>query len=784
MVFIFLKINILIIKYVKLKIRMENEKTIINSANFNNVSFKHISRNQKIENDKERIKSKFNFNISRTSTNSSANKRSSFASQQNSYFISDKMNKVKNKIKFKNSKIMNKNIRPFSCKRGSYEKKKINFTARRLNDTKISLSQNKRNKNNNLSESKERKNNTNNNSNNLSQLNSNIFNNITYNNYEYYYNSHSQQILGQEKNLLQESVLKTQIIGEGINNCSSKDNNEIDIKSINETGFDIKVKNEIEERATKKNEVKSFNNTSFSGSSKTAEINRDLLNIRNDENGLNEDNIKIVNNDNYIIRNFNGINNNNNKSDINNKNIESNNDNKPKNIEPEEKFLQQIFRPYHMNNNERKRTEINTSLLDEDDYNQENKMKMLNNVSKYYFIEDIIKKNNSYASLSFDKFNYLSTRAKYKIFSYIFDNYKNILNSSKAMRNIIKNMLEEKFGNSIKDFINKYENILHLENYQFNVHKFTRQKKSKKMYKNFCLYLQAKVLPNNEYLKKFGDISFEISYKYKIRCVKNEYNLKTIRTNSSNQSYISKDHIQEGYQQIYKFDLRNNKNYPMWLCSERDEIFNNATKIGNVHSNVLSKILTIDELYQKHLVYSSPVINVNENDIIVFRIDLIEDNNVIENLSFNDVIVQSVNRDYYHKNSYKSSQKFDGMRDCENEIAINVWHNESAIKDYYENINIIYQEFINKLKNNFQKYFEIMETKFDLSKFIFLRITMKAKKIGVLKNSIFSNKDIEIVDKNTPITRECVPINLVNTFSMSKNIVIKQGTVIDLYLAE
>ena len=762
---------------------MENEKTIINSANFNNVSYRLISRNQKVENDKERIKSKFNFNISRTSTNSSANKHSSFASQQNTYFISDKMKKIKNKIKFKNNKLLNNNIRPFSCKRENDERKKIKITTRRLNDTKIPINQNKRNKNNNISESNEQKININNKNNSVSQLNGNIIDNITYNNYDYYYSNTSPQILEPEKNVLQESVLKTQIIGEEINICSSKENNPLEIKNINEKRFDIKAKNENEEGGIKQNEVKSFNNTSFSGSSKTAEINRDLLNIRNDENGLNEDNIKIVNNDNYIIRNFNGLNNNY-KSDNNNKSIDTNNDNKPKNIEPEEKFLQQIFQPYHMNNNERKRTEINTSLLDEDDYNQENKMKMLNNVSKYYFIEDIIKKNNSYASLSFEKFTNLSNRAKYKIFSYIFDNYKNILNSSKAMRNIIKNMLEEKFENSIKDFSNKYENILNLENYQFNVHKFTRQKKSKKMYKNFCLYLKAKVLPNNKYLKKFGDISFEISYKYKIRSVKNDYNFKTIRTNSSSQSYISKDHIQEGYTQIYKFDLRKNKNYPMWLCSERDEIFNKATKIGNVQNNVLSKILTIDELYQKHLIYSSPVINVNENDIIVFRIDLIEDNNVIENLSFNDIIVQSVNKNYYHKNSYKTMQKFDGMRDCENEIAINVWHNESAIKDYYENININYQEFLNKLKNYFKKSFEIMETKFDLSRYIFLRMTMKAKKIGVLKKSIFSNKDIEIVDKDVSITKECVPINLVNAFSMSKNIVIKQGTIVDLYLAE
>ena len=419
---------------------------------------------------------------------------------------------------------------------------------------------------------------------------------------------------------------------------------------------------------------------------------------------------------------------------------------------------------------------------------------MLKNVSKYYFIEDVIKKNNSYASLSFDKFKNLSNKAKYKIFSYIFDNYTNFLNTSKEMRKIINDMLEEKFGNSIKDFSKKYENILQLDNYQFNVHKFKKQKNSRKIYTNFCLYLKAKILPNNEYLKKFGDISFEISYNYKITSAKNENNSKSNRTNTSHQSLISKDHIHEEYTQIFKFDLRENKNYPMWLCSERDEIFNRASKIGEGTNSFISKILAINELYQKHLIYSSPIINVNENDYIVLRIDLIEDNNAIDDLSFNEAIVQSVNKNYFHKDSYKSEQKFDNMRDCENEIAINIWHEEAAIKDYYNNldldliidnnINIHYEEFIQKLKNNFQNHFDIKEIKFDFSKFIFLRMTMEAKKIGVLRNSTFSNKVIEIVDKNASVVRECVPINLVNTFSMNKHLVIKKGTIIDFYLIE
>ena len=64
-----------------------------------NISFKVISPNQKVENDKERIISKFNFNISRNSTISSFNKKqqSSLTTQQNSCLFSDKLQKIKKK---------------------------------------------------------------------------------------------------------------------------------------------------------------------------------------------------------------------------------------------------------------------------------------------------------------------------------------------------------------------------------------------------------------------------------------------------------------------------------------------------------------------------------------------------------------------------------------------------------------------------------------------------------------------------------------------------------------
>ena len=743
---------------------MKNEKK--NSSN-NNVSFIVISPNQKVQNDKERIKSKFNFNISRTSTNSSVIKQSSLATQQNSCLFSDKLQKIKNKINQQNKQISNKN-RPNSTQKA---KKRIN---------KIYLKNNIKVKNN----SKEFNTPLNNDKNNFNQskINEKIISSITYNNYDKYYIDNSSMDSETQKNLFSESIFKTQTIEEGENVSDSEENkNKCPKINIFQNDFDINIKNENEEGTLRENDfLKSFNNTSFSGSSKTSEINRNNFCIMmSGDTFSNGDNIKINNNNNYIIRNYNYLNNN---ININNY---INNDNIKKKYSTGETFLQKIFVPYKNYNTEKKRTEVNENgLLDEDIYNLDNRQKMLQNVSKYYFIEDIIAKNNNYVSLSFEKFKNLNKNIQYKIFSFAFDNYKNFLNSSKIMRKIINNILEAKFENSIKDFKNRYKNILFLEKYDYNIHKFTKQKIMNKKYIKFCLYLKAKVIPNNIYLKKYGDVSFEISYKFKTKNIKNNYNIKSNRTDMSKNSYISNDHIQEEYTQIYKFDLRNNKNYPIWLCAERDEIFNNSQKLY-INNNLISRILKKDELYQRHLVYTTPIINVNENDYIVFRIDLIDNNNIIENIKFNNLIIESIYKNYFHKNAYKIEQKFDNMRDCENEVVINIWHDECALREYC-NISaaINYENFIDKLKQNFQEYFEIIETKFDISKFIFIRMTMKAKKIGVLKSSVFSNKDIKIVDKNTPLTKECIPINIVNTFSMNKYLTIKQDTIVDFYLME
>ena len=733
---------------------MDENHLILN----NNISYKLISPNQKIENDKERIKIKFNFNISRTSTNSSANKQSSVPTQQNSLVITNKNFKLnENFLKLNDKKNINITSQKMS-KRTSNNfikeiDKKNNLSHTNINKKEKAYIKTKEN----LTSIKKVQNHIPYKVNNTT-INKKLFdkNNIITNEKNNKYtdiNKDSKLFQENQNNLFQDSILKTQSMIDEIPNQNKNNENKM-TKKNNEKIDNISIEKEMSE---------SFKKSSFSCSSKTSELHNDILNIKADSE--NEGNIDIVNNNNYIIKNYNGINNRN--------NYQYQRD--------EEDNIPQIYSPFMNDNSEKRMTEVNTmGLLDDDEYNQENRKKMLNNINRYFFIEDIIEKNNKFESLSFDKFNKISNKAKYKIISFCYDNYKNIMNSSKQMRNIIIEALDDIFSPCINDFNNKYKDILIIDNYKFNAHEFVKKKLKRKKFRTFCLYLKARILPKNEYLIRYGDVGFEISYKYKIKTLKKESEQKTNRTYKSENSYISKYHTKEEYIQIYKFDLRKDKNYPMWLSAERDEIFNSESKSIN---SIFFKILKKDELYQKHLIYSSPVININENDYIVFRIDLIENYNIIESISFNEPIVQSINKNYFHKTRFKQDQKFDKMRDCENELVINVWHDDFTFKEYVDK-NIKYKDFLPKLKKTFQEYFQIVESKYDISKFVFIRLTMKAKKVGVLKKNIFSNKDIEIVDIDSPLTKECIPINFVNTFSLNKNLKIKIGTVIDFYLIE
>ena len=150
--------------------------------------------------------------------------------------------------------------------------------------------------------------------------NNKILNNITYNNYNTFLNDNSLAVIDNQKYFLQDSILNTQTLFEGINNYNEKNNNK------KKNNHQHKIQNENDEIGIENEVSESLNKSSFSGSSKTSELHGDILNIKNNTNSANEGNIQIVNNENYVIKNFNRLNmnknkNNNNKNNINRKKI-------------------------------------------------------------------------------------------------------------------------------------------------------------------------------------------------------------------------------------------------------------------------------------------------------------------------------------------------------------------------------------------------------------------------------------------------------------------------------
>ena len=226
----------------------------------NNISYKIISPNQKVENDKERIKSKFNFNISRTSTNSSVFKQSSLPTQQNSMIKNKNKTKIKDKILQQNEKKLNINhYRPKSninIKNNILNHSKAN-NQNKLSQTKKKFggngnSKNESNMSTNYKINKNRiSNSTQNNNNSIVSGNkninytqgNNIIDSITYKNYNTFLNDNSITVGDNQ------SILKEQVFIDGINNYNSKYNNNY-INTNNKIENYLKIENENDNSVT------------------------------------------------------------------------------------------------------------------------------------------------------------------------------------------------------------------------------------------------------------------------------------------------------------------------------------------------------------------------------------------------------------------------------------------------------------------------------------------------------------------------------------------------------
>ena len=345
-------------------------------------------------------------------------------------------------------------------------------------------------------------------------------------------------------------------------------------------------------------------------------------------------------------------------------------------------------------------------------------------VSKFKFIHEVLKNNLSYENISIKKFLALDNKCTFNIFSFLYDNYKIIMTTGKKIKNAFNLTLKSKFSYIIENFKSKYKEILQFESFKF-IQSETIMLKKKKI-PIFSIFFKCKI-KETPYLLKYEGISYEITYSFK------------------NSQSRNKDSL---YYQIYKFDIRKNKYYPIWICSEMDE----------------------RNYSQRRLVYSSPVQNYVEKDHIILKIDLIEGNNFIYDINFLDI------KNLYEKGVFKSEIGYDGMRDCEIENMILRWNNANNL--------IRNSEMLFYIKRTFGNYFSFKDIKYDISKIIFFKIKMQAEKVGLIKKNRIFNINLQILNETSEITNECIYIGCVNTFTQNKILQIRKGTIIILYITD
>ena len=351
-------------------------------------------------------------------------------------------------------------------------------------------------------------------------------------------------------------------------------------------------------------------------------------------------------------------------------------------------------------------------------------------IPKFKFIQEVVNNNLGF-NIPFEKLNKLNSKIIFNIFCFLYDDYGNIMNSSKKMRKLFLSTITSKFSYLIQSFQKIYKTIFDFDSFKFKLNKYIKNKR-----KNVCTFyveLKSKI-KNNPLLKRNNGISYEIKYSFKMKKQNKQSNL---------------------YYQIFKFDIRNDKYYPIWFCSDMDDT----------------------NFIKRRLIYSSPVQYFCEGDFIFFKINLIEGNNgIISDINFQPLKNDTVPRKLYLRGLYRTDINFDKIRDCEVENMVLRWNDENNLiknNEMYLNVHKV-----------FSKNFEIKEINYDLSKLAFYRIKMLATKIGIFKINRIFNLNIEILSENSQLTNECINIGCVNIYTKSKKIQIRKGTLLILYIID
>ena len=281
---------------------------------------------------------------------------------------------------------------------------------------------------------------------------------------------------------------------------------------------------------------------------------------------------------------------------------------------------------------------------------------------KFKFINEVVQSNLNYENIPFEKISRLNSKIIFNIFTFLYDDYGKIMSSGKKMKNLFMSTVTSKFSYLIQAFQKNYKEIFEFNSFKFKINKYIKQRR--KNVSTFYVELKSKI-KKNPLLKKYNGISYEIKYSFKMKKGNQKSNL---------------------YHQIFKFDIRNDKYYPIWFCSDMDD--NNYIK--------------------RRIVYSSPVQYFCEGDFISFKINLIEGNNgLISDINFQPLKNDIAPRKLFLRGIFRSDIEFDKIRDCEIENMILRWNDENNLiknSEMYFYVHKCFGKYFEKIELNKKTY--------------------------------------------------------------------------------
>ena len=339
---------------------------------------------------------------------------------------------------------------------------------------------------------------------------------------------------------------------------------------------------------------------------------------------------------------------------------------------------------------------------------------------QFFFISDIEEEIKKMPIISFKKLLNLSNKSLFNLLSFSYDNYSSIISINNLVKNKVDKSLKAIFQHAINDFEHKYNAFLKVIDYNF-------------IQKNFMLNSHKNNLLSLEI--KCRIITEEINKSYEIGC-----------------NYVSNN---KNYDNFWKLDVKNKKDINIWICTE-------LNKVNNTNKN---------------FTYTSQVSSFCFNDIIKLQFNIFSKENIINPLSieWTEPAITLVPGGVFEKSKFISSYTFDQIRACEVETQILFWKNLLPEDD---------GGIVNQVKKIYGKFFEIRNIRYDVSKFYFFKIDMKANKIGCLKKNKFSMFDINIIDSNDNVENEIQCIYLMNSYYYSQKMDIRIGTKVILYIVD